>query len=68
MSMCIEEMPIDTVQDMIDALSLVEDKTVPIVLWDDGDLRNISMVDASIMGDDGKLQEVHINAEFFEVG
>jgi hypothetical protein len=52
---------INTVQDLIDELSLVEDKSVPISLWDDGDLREISMVDDSIMDDDGKLLEVHIN-------
>jgi len=63
--MSIEDMKIETVQDMLDALSQVEDKTVPLTIWDDGDLRDISMVDASIMGDDGKLQEVHINVEAY---
>ena len=61
--MLIEDMPIHTVQDLLDALILVEDKTVPLVIWDDGDLRDISLVDASILGDNGKLQEVHINLE-----
>jgi hypothetical protein len=63
--MTIEDMKIGTVQDMLDALALVEDKTVPLVIHDDGDLRDISMVDASIMGDNGKLQEVHINVEVY---
>jgi hypothetical protein len=54
---------IETVQELIDQLLLVEDKSVPISLWDDGDMREISMVDDSIMGDDGKLLEVHINIE-----
>jgi hypothetical protein len=61
--MLIEDMEIHTVQDLLDALSLVEDRTVPIVAHDDGDLRNISMVDASILDDRGTLLEVHINLE-----
>jgi hypothetical protein len=57
---------INSVQDLLDKLLQVEDKTVPIVIWDDGDLRDISMIDDSIMGDDEKLLEVHINMEHRE--
>jgi hypothetical protein len=59
--MRIEDMPINTVQDMLDALTKVEDKTVPLIVWDDGDLREISLVDASITNASGKPVEVHIN-------
>ena len=37
-----------TVQDLIDELCMVEDRTLPVYIWQDDNIKPIDMVDTSI--------------------